>query len=405
MPVDMPPDYTYAIQEQAKDYIQTVEKEHGTDPALYRNDKMTVYYSSQLPHLADALVDCIHRDLDYIPDIDYEHALGFEQERIMENLPEVGDNMERGEWRGAYRELVAEENSNAVAKNILFEVDNHIIDDIPDFMERLGDIKKQEARSATERLKADGVMFTNDPVVESLAHLGNYGTFGVQPAIDVSTLDEELTSYGQDLGVVLYRLDGDDRSMLRASVGAYVDGRIVEDQNFAVCRAAELPVLAEYNKYVGSLAKDGGVIEEFCNAQKAMMNTERNAYEYEAPDALVYVRAMQEKSDSYAKYGHVSANPLHRVEDTMSAIKYAMENNRKHGLKEYAPQNINETMRLNGISQPLVDDLNRAPFFFKSFTKSSEKEMVSNLTKAVSPKDKTVDFNRYLQKSAAKSAR
>lgn len=399
MPFDMPPNYEYHVDTPTQDYIQNVERENfQTDFSKMSGDKMVVYYNSQLPHLTETLIARIHDNLDAVPDINFDEALGFQQERINRELPEVGEWIAQGNPRQAYMELIAESYKKPVANDILFDVDNEIIDEMPDFMDRIDGIKAEEAKAATEALKAAGIMFDKDHAPESVARVSHQGhDFAVQPTIDVATLEDELTHGDSSSEVVLYRLPSDTGSMLRASVGY----NQVEEQNFALCRATELPVLAAYNKHIHDMVSEVPDAIAFCNAQQTMLDLQKNAFEYEAPDSLEFDHAMKEVSPTYAKYGHISTNPLHRVEDTIAAIQYAVEyNNRKGGLKEYAPENVSETMRVNGISKQLIDDLHEAPYFYNDYTKPHEKRLISNLSNFVSKEKQSVRLHQFLKQQA-----
>lgn len=404
MPADMPPNYMYHVDEPTQAYVQNVERENfQTDfSQLPGTVKMEVYYNSQTPYLVEKLISSIHNELNAVPDIDYGKALESQQGRIQRDLPEVDSRMKSGKAYQAYLELVDESHSNPVANDVLFDVDNEIIDAMPDFQDRIDDIKAEEARVATEALKEQGIMFDKDPVVESIARVSHQEhDFAVQPAIDVATLEDELTSGEPGLEVVLYRLPNDTGSMLRASVGY----NQIEERNSVICRATELPVLAAYNKHVHDLVSEVPDAIAFCNAQQAMQEVQNNAFGNLAPDSQQFEMAMQKVSPTYAKYGHVSPNPLHRVEDTIAAIEYAVEyNNGKKGLPDYRPENVGQTMAANGISQPFVKDLQEAPYYFTDYTKPAEKRLISKLSKLVMEDENTIQFDRYFQKSSTKAA-
>lgn len=395
MPADLPPNYAYVVEAPMQEYIMDIEKKNGNDLSQYHGDKMKVYYSSQLQHLSEKLLDRIHNDLDYVPNIDYKDALMSQKDVIEKELPEVDKQMKRDKSRQAYLELLVEEHQNPVAQDVLWNVDNAIIDAMPDFYERIDAVKAEEAQQATEWLKEEGVLFSQNPPVESVAHIGNQQDFGINPAVDVTSLEETLTGHDPSKEIVLYRLPDDTGSMLRVSVGQ----GMVEEQNYAVCKATELPVLAQYNKHVHDLVSQVPEAVSFCNAQQSMMNLEKDAYEYGYADSAKYQQALKKVSDTYKRFGHVSPNPLHRVEDTVAAIEYAMKNNKQ--MKAFSPKNIGETMRVNGVGLQLAEDVKVAPNYYTKFTQKDEKQFISKLAKMVTKDQESVKFNQMFKEMAS----
>ena len=391
MPVDMPPNYAYVADSMTSEYVQSVELKHNT--AGYTKGSEIILYSSSIPHLSETLLDRIHNNLDYVENISYQNAMLPYEGEIYGVIPKVEHKMENLDYRGAYKELVKESAESPIAKDVLFSVDNEILMGMQDFHQRLDVIKEQEQALATNRLKEAGILFDKDPVVEGIAHVGSKADFAVQPAINVQTLEEELTANNKNKELVLYRLPGDKGSMLRASVGS----NLQEEQNYAVCRASELTTMYAYNKYAHDLIEATPAAKEFFMAQSVMEGISQNGKELGANTSFLIDHAMQEVSPTYAQYGHVSTNPLHRVEETVNALAKVLEDNKRNS--EFVKHTFNQEMNSNGLGEQLTRDIQSAPDYYTKFTRKDEKELIGKLKKKINPQKDYVLYNKAIQQT------
>ena len=391
MPVDMPPNYAYVADSMTQEQVQTVETRN--DNGFIKGSEI-IFYSSSLPHLTETLLDHVHNDLDYIKDVSYQNAMLPYQKDIQEKLPNVSKKMDSLNYRDAYQELVKESKKNADAKDVLFEVDNEILTAMPDFYGTIDVIKDQEQTLATERLKKEGILFDKNPVVESIARVGSQQDFDVQPAIDVKTFEDEITRHNNEEEVTLYRLPGDSGSMLRATVGRDAN----HEQHYALCRASELTTMYEYNKYAHDLIENTPAAKDFFLAQATMESIALGGNQYGLETSKMIDDAMLQTSPTYAQYGHVSTNPLHRVEETVSALSKVLEDNKKD--HQFAKASFNFEMNNSGLGEQLARDVKSAPNYYTKLTRTDEKKLVEQLKKRLDPQVGPIMYNKAIQATA-----
>lgn len=388
MPADMPPNYAYVADAVTQDYVQSIELKH--DAAGYAKGSEVIYYSSSMPHLSETLLDRIHNNLDYVDGINYQNAMLPYQKDIQEKLPKVSKQMDSLNYRAAYQELVKEGKKEGVAKDVLFEVDNEILSAMPDFQERLDTIKVQEQEAAMHRLKSEGILFNNGPAPEGLSRIGSKQDFAVQPVADIQSLEDELTGHDANKEVVLYRLKTDKDSLLRASVS----NNMQEEQTYAVCRARELSTIYQYNKYVHDLVDSTPAAKDFFQAQSIMNSVKVGGEKYGYAISKDISLAMRDVSPTYAKYGHVSTNPLQRVEESVEALAKVLEK------KKYADSRFNQYMITSGINTQLKRDLQKAPAYYNENTPEEQKQMVDNLQQKLLPQTGTVLYAKTIPEVA-----
>ena len=210
----------------------------------------------------------------------------------------------------------------------------------------------------------------------------------------IKTLEDEITGHNNEEEVTLYRLPNDKGSMLRASVGRDAN----HEQHYALCRASELTAMYEYNKYAHDLIENTPAAKDFFLAQATMESIALGGNQYGLETSKMIDDAMLQVSPTYAQYGHVSTNPLHRVEETISALSKVLEDNKKD--HQFASTTFNFEMNNSGLGEQLARDVKSAPNFYTKYTKTDEKKLVEQLKKRLDPQVGSIMYNKAIQAAA-----